>query len=171
VSKSKVNLKSSKLKLTKKVKKVKSSSKLRPKQNKKEILLKAKDAFVTIGYFEEFKKELNSKVTSVELSVKGLAHRMDAKFKLVDSRFNEMEARFSKIDSRLSEIEARFTKIDETLEKMMELYHRQSVKFEEQAASNKIVFDHLNMLYDRQEKLEIETKLEIKNLQNTMKNV
>jgi chromosome segregation ATPase len=145
--------------------------------------LRAENTPVTVAHLNEFKKEINSKVTSLELTVKSLEQRMearfikmesrftaiDSRFTAIEARFTAIEARFTAIEARFTSIDARFTKIDATLEKMMELYHRQSVRFEEQAASNKIVFDHLNMLYERQEKLEKDTDQKIKNIQDAHK--
>lgn len=59
---------------------------------------------------------------------------------------------YASIDARFTEMEARFTKIDATLEKMMELIHHQSARFEELAANDKFMLDHLNMLYLKHKK-------------------
>lgn len=147
--KKKTNPKSSNKSRTAKISKI-------VKANRKNQL-KADDIPVTVAHLNLFKKELNSKVTSIELNMKGLELTVKSLEQRMEARFTEVESRFSKIDS--------------TLEKMMELYHRQSVRLEEQATSNKIVFDHLNMLFERQEKLEKDTDQKIKNIQDAIKGV
>lgn len=167
-------------------KKPKSSGVNKPqRQNRaseKEFLLRNRDLPVSFGHLDAFKKEINSKLITIELRIAGQGKKVDAEFhKLearfseidasfhkVEARFKEIDASFDKVDARFKEIDERFIKMDAKLEIMAETMQRMAIAFEEQNTRNKLVMDNLNMLYARQDRLELETNERLKNMESLL---
>ena len=130
------------------MKKTKKVKKLTKVKLKKINPLKNKDLPVSQGQFAEFRGEVNSKFTSVELEFKAVRSEMaagflkiDASFLEIDARFLEVDARFSQIDARFPQIDARFSQIDSKLELLIAAVHQIRMLVEEQNARNKYVLD------------------------------
>ena len=144
------------------MKKTKKVKKLTKVKLKKINPLKNKDLPVSQGQFAEFRGEVNSKFTSVELEFKAVRSEMaagflkidasfleidarflevDARFSQIDARFPQIDARFSQIDARFSQIDARFSQIDSKLELLIAAVHQIRMLVEEQNARNKYVLD------------------------------
>ena len=137
------------------MKKTKKVKKLTKVKLKKINPLKNKDLPVSQGQFAEFRGEVNSKFTSVELEFKAVRSEMaagflkidasfleiDARFLEVDARFSQIDARFPQIDARFSQIDARFSQIDSKLELLIAAVHQIRMLVEEQNARNKYVLD------------------------------
>ena len=109
--------------------------------------LKSSEMPATQSMLYEVRGELKSDITSVQLSVKSLEKKMDARFIEVDARFKEVDARFDKVD-------ARFEEVNSKLESMLAAMHKSNALVEEQNARNRYVLDGYAQLFDSNKSLE-----------------
>lgn len=151
-----------------------------PDVEKMDVLLKPSEVPVTLAHFEEIKRVNSSEHTTINLTIKSLERKIDANFKAAESK---NEARFIVVENSIKALETKFetkfearfvtiennaksleAKMDLGFAKMHEMYHKLLLVVEEQNSKNNFMFDHLNMLYDRLTKHEIETKDNFKNV-------
>jgi predicted nuclease with TOPRIM domain len=122
------------------------------------------DSLSVRGDLKSLRQEMNARFDKVDARFKEVDSRfdkVDARFKEVDSRFDKMDARFDEMDSRFDKMNARFDEMDSRFTGMNSRFdglisevHRIALLVEEQNARNKIVMDGLNVLFDRQERVE-----------------
>ena len=116
---------------------------------------KSGDVFATKSMLDNFRDELKSDITSVNLEVKSVRSDVKALDKRIDARFNEVDARFDKVDARFNEVDSRFHKVDSKLEQVISGIHRVTALVEEQNAQNRYVLDGYASLYDSQENIKV----------------
>lgn len=84
-------------------------------------------------------------------SIKRRFDAVDARFDAVDTRFDAVDARFSKVDARFNELEA---KMDSKFDELKSESFRMRALLEEQNANNRIVLEGLQLMWQRQERIE-----------------
>ncbi len=123
---------------------------------------------------------------SLELKMSGFGHDVNARFKQVDARFNEVDARFNEVDARFNEIDARFNQVDARFDKVDARFNRvdarletieskidavlarvteTAIDHEAQRGENRIVFEGLQGVRQRQDRVEAE----VQKMDNTLR--
>ena len=126
------------------------------KVTKKNVLppRKSQDIPVSKRHLDEFRAELKSDSTSMDLKVGSLHSRMDS----FESRMDSLESRVTsidlKVDSLRSEMNSRFEKVDSKIEKLVAVVHRTNALIEAQEDRNRYVLDGYTSLSDRLDKVE-----------------
>ena len=111
----------------------------------------SKELYATKQQLDEVCDELKSDIASVNLSIRSLEQKMDARFTEVESRFTGIESRFTGIDARFEEAKA--------------ISHRMLALMEDMRAENRYVLDGYAQIYEGQKALEERvTRLEEKSV-------
>jgi hypothetical protein len=118
-------------------------------------------------------KSLTNRIDTLETT---LNNRIDTLESSVNNRFNTLEATMNnRFDAAEASVNNRFSifslEMKLQFEKMNEKLQHLLVISEEEHTRNHIVMDHLNMLYARQDKFEIETRTSLKNIESAIKGI
>lgn len=143
-----------------------------------------RDLPVTLGHFEAFRQEINSRIVTVELLVRASDEKNEVRFRKQDAKFVSIESRFKEIDARFETIDKRFIVLEENMnQRFQELEAKFEVRFskleakvdrmlaliEEQNDRNKLVMDALMNLFNRQENLEKTVETRLKTIEDAIK--
>ena len=116
--------------------------------------VKAADLPATRGMLKGVRDEFLAKMSQLEKTMCGNFKEVDGKFKKVDGKFKKVDARFDKVDARFDKVDARFDKIDARFDGLEAMVARMGVLAEEQRADNRIVLEGLQVLWERQDRLD-----------------
>lgn len=108
---------------------------------------------------------LDEKLCRLEGKVSGLEGKVSG----LEGRINGIDVRLGKIDGRLSKIEGRVSSVESTMQEVLASVHRTQTLMEEQRSENRIVLDGLQVVIQRQDRFEEETKSEMKEFRKTLK--
>jgi chromosome segregation ATPase len=121
---------------------------------------------------------IDSRFAKVDERLAGIDARfaaIDARFDQIDARFAAIDARFAAIDARFDEVDARFVRLEAKMDagfaSILYEIRRVSAQSEEQKDQNRIVYDSLRSLYDRQENLEKKVDERISLIEHAVKGV
>lgn len=104
------------------------------------------DVPATIGYFNEFRAEINSKFASVELRFRAQDKRFDSLDEKIDSVKSELNSKFSGFESK-------FDLMFSEIKKLAAEVHRNGAIVEEQNAKNNAQFDQMKLVLDENVRL------------------
>ena len=133
------------------------------KVTKKNVLppKKSQDIPASKGHLDEFRAELKSELTSVDLKVESLRSEItsiDLKVESLRSEVTSIDLKVdslrSEMNSRFENVNSRFEKMDSKIEKLVAVVHRTNALIEAQEDRNRYVLDGYTSLNDRLDKVE-----------------